>query len=187
MVPSVQKIRDLIKVSFLHLILRFKKKPYSTLFLVIITFGNIIPISLFLFVMVSLSSLYFLAYLIVFLFVGVFASFFIVPLLGISFVFATCVVVFGFLSDMTFKFAQAIYIKTDHGLKSTLGKMGTHTKKKESEKPNVMKNFSSARFKSANRDLISSNNGIDIPSGTTSAASAIARSLETRADMRVTS
>lgn len=64
--------------------------------------------------------------------------------------------------------------------------MGTHTKKKENEKPNVMKNFSSARFKSANRDLISSNNGIDIPSGPTSAASAIARSLETRADMRVT-
>lgn len=42
--------------------------------------------------------------------------------------FASGVVIFGFFSDVTFKFAQSLYIKTDHRLKSTLTKMGNHTK-----------------------------------------------------------
>ncbi|QLQ78053.1 hypothetical protein HG537_0A03000 [Torulaspora globosa] len=121
--------------------------------------------------MVSLSSLYFLTYFVVFVSMGLLASVFIVPLLTVSFVFASCVVIFGFLSDITFKFAQVIYFKTDHRLKSTLGKMGNHTAKSDTRRPQVMKNYSSARLKSSH--------SFSQPS---SATSAIARSLEVRPD-----
>ncbi|AQZ12904.1 OSW5 (YMR148W) [Zygosaccharomyces parabailii] len=84
--------------------------------------------------MATLSSIYFLIYFVSFLAIAAAASFIIIPLLCISFIFASAVVVFGFLSDTTFRFAQSLYIKTDHRLKSTLSKMGTLKKKEKSEK-----------------------------------------------------
>lgn len=145
----IGKSREIIQLQIGKVGVRFRQKPYSTIFLLSISCAGATPIGLALFVMVSLSSAYFLLYFMVFLSMGLFASVFIVPLLTVSFVFASCVVIFGFLSDITFKFAQVIYFKTDHRLKSTLGKMGNHTKGADDARPQVMKNYSSARIKSS--------------------------------------
>lgn len=130
--------------------------------------------------MISLSSLYFLIYFLVFVFVGVIASMFIVPLLTVSFIFASCVVVFGFLSDITFKFAQMIYFKTDYRLKSTLNKMGHHSQVSDSDcRPQLMKNYTSARIR----------NGSQPTSGSTTGNASVitySRTFEPGADMRVT-
>lgn len=133
--------------------------------------------------MISLSSVYFLVYFLMFLVVGLLASMLIIPLLTVSFAFASCVVVFGFLSDLTFKFAQVIYFKTDRRLKSTLGKMGTHTRKNDSgRRPQVIKNYASARTRSSSQ---ASSAGAG--PGAMSVPVPMPRALETRADMRVTS
>lgn len=165
---AIGKSKEIIRVRIGEVSIRFKRRPYSTIFLVSISCASAIPIGLILLVMVSLSSIYFLLYFIVFVSMGLFASVFIVPLLTVSFMFASCVVIFGFLSDITFKFAQVIYFKTDHRLKSTLGKMGNHANS-DHRKPQVMKNYASARIKSSH-------------SISTSGTSAIARSLEVQPD-----
>lgn len=85
--------------------------------------------------MATLSSVYFLIYFVSFLAIAAAASFFIIPLLGVSFLFASAVVAFGFFSDITFKFAQALYIKTDHRLKSTLNKMGSQRNSSANSQP----------------------------------------------------
>ncbi|CCE93673.1 Ldo16p TDEL_0G03060 [Torulaspora delbrueckii] len=130
--------------------------------------------------MISLSSLYFLVYFLAFLFVGVVASVFIIPLLTVSFIFASCVVIFGFLSDITFKFAQLIYFKTDHRLKSTLNKMGQHTRKSETDlRPQVMKNYASARIRTGSQQGTGSTSG----TGTT----VLSSPFDGRTGVRVTS
>lgn len=85
--------------------------------------------------MATFSSVYFLIYFVSFLAIATAASFFIIPLLGVSFLFASAVVVFGFFSDITFKFAQTLYIKADHRLKSTLNKMGSQKNSSANSQP----------------------------------------------------
>ncbi|CCD26478.1 Ldo16p NDAI_0H03050 [Naumovozyma dairenensis CBS 421] len=77
--------------------------------------------------MVSLASVYFFIYLVIFLIIATASSIFIIPLLGTSFIFAVGVVTFGFISNVTFKLAQNLYFSADERLKSTLKKMSKHT------------------------------------------------------------
>lgn len=176
----LRRSRNLIKTQISNLSIRFKEKPYSTIFLVSVSCASLVPLGLFVAVMISLSSLYFLVYFLAFLFVGVVASVFIIPLLTVSFIFASCVVIFGFLSDITFKFAQLIYFKTDHRLKSTLNKMGQHTRKSETDlRPQVMKNYASARIRTGFQQGTGSTSG----TGTT----VLSSPFDGRTGVRVTS
>ncbi|CAR25786.1 hypothetical protein ZYGR_0A03550 [Zygosaccharomyces rouxii] len=134
--------------------------------------------------MATLSSVYFLIYFVSFLAIAAVASFFIIPLLGISFLFASAVVVFGFLSDITFKFAQSLYIKTDHRLKSTLSKMGNQ--KKGTNNSQAGNSPPPTPQPSVEPQLGPNANVWDAPGAETSTTSAIARSLEAREDVRVT-
>lgn len=132
--PPYRKSVGLLKTISIKFLVRFQKKPYSTTLIVIVVSFNLVPLLIFVLIMATLSSIYFLIYFVSFLAIAAAASFIIIPLLCISFIFASAVVVFGFLSDTTFRFAQSLYIKTDHRLKSTLSKMGTLKKKEKSEK-----------------------------------------------------
>ncbi|GCE98207.1 hypothetical protein ZYGM_003556 [Zygosaccharomyces mellis] len=133
--PSCQRSAGLIKSGLIKLVTRFQKKPYSTAFISIVATINFVPILIFVIIMATLSSVYFLIYFVSFLAIAAAASFFIIPLLGVSFLFASAVVAFGFFSDITFKFAQALYIKTDHRLKSTLNKMGSQRNSSANSQP----------------------------------------------------
>ncbi|GAV51785.1 hypothetical protein ZYGR_0AF02560 [Zygosaccharomyces rouxii] len=134
--------------------------------------------------MATLSSVYFLIYFVSFLAIAAAASFFIIPLLGISFLFASAVVVFGFLSDITFKFAQSLYIKTDHRLKSTLNKMSNQ--KKGNANPQPEKSPEAPLQSEVQPQLEPNHETWNAAADETSTTSAIARSLEARADVRVT-
>ncbi|CCF56797.1 hypothetical protein KAFR_0B05010 [Kazachstania africana CBS 2517] len=83
--------------------------------------------------MVSISTFYFLTYFIIFMSIGFIASLLILPLLGISFLFATGVVVFGFVSNLTFKMGQYIYFKTDRNLKKILDRMALQSGSKNQD------------------------------------------------------
>ncbi|EDO18474.1 hypothetical protein Kpol_1032p70 [Vanderwaltozyma polyspora DSM 70294] len=157
---------------------------------------------------VSFSTVYFFIYLLLFVSIGLTSSLFIVPLLGASFAFASGVVIFGFLSNVTFKSAQTIYIKVDKRLKFILAKMSSFTNGNESEKnvdvpllQQTKKRHSQiqSKLKNSFNTNINNNNltnndnivtsttrGIDVPLDTNnSVTSAIARSLETRADSKI--
>lgn len=177
----------------------FKIKPFQTLFLLSLSLGFSFPAFLFVSMIVSFSTIYFFLYLVLFVAIGIISSLFIIPLLGASFVFASGVVVFGFLSNITFRMAQSIYVKVDKKLKLTLKKMSSYTNS-ENKKPSTGSQFFSTKINQNARTLNNKNNnfnrdgnlatstirGIDIPlESSTSATSAIARSLETRADIKV--
>lgn len=142
--------------------------------------------------MATLSSVYFLIYFVSFLAIAAAASFFIIPLLGISFLFASAVVIFGFLSDITFKFAQSLYIKTDRRLKSTLNKMGNQTNGNSNSRPGegspqpIPAPPQKPATEEPELNVEPDSNVWDTLGVETSTTSAIARSLEARADMRVT-
>lgn len=61
---------------------------------------------------------------------------FVIPLLATSFIFATGVVAFGFVSNVAFKLSQSVYFKADRRLKNILMKMAAFKapKQKETEK-----------------------------------------------------
>lgn len=63
---------------------------------------------------------YFFIYMSFFVIFGFVSSFLIIPLLTTSFFFAIGVVLFGFLSNITFKSGQFVYFKADKRLKKLL-------------------------------------------------------------------
>ncbi|QLG72405.1 hypothetical protein HG535_0D01130 [Zygotorulaspora mrakii] len=132
--------------------------------------------------MISLSSFFFVLYLIFFISVGIIASIFIIPSLVLSFIFASFVVIFGFLSDITFRISQKLYLKVDHRLRYALKKMSAQRKSEESKKCAILNN--SNMVGSSDNQM---SNTVSVPAEPSTAASGIARSLETRANLRVTS
>lgn len=182
-VPSCKKSAGLVKTTLVKLVVRFQKKPYSTTLFVIIAIINLIPLLIFVFIMATLSSVYFLIYFVSFLAIATAASFFIIPLLGISFMFASGVVIFGFFSDVTFKFAQSLYIKTDHRLKSTLTKMGNHTK---GEQPADLPSMNEDQKQQQQQDNEQFNSTSRICGAQDDDTSAVAQFSEARHGVRVT-
>ncbi|EJS44249.1 YMR148W [Saccharomyces arboricola H-6] len=135
--------------------------------------------------MVSTATFFFFVYLLLFVVIGVFSSLFIIPLLGISFVFAIGVVSFGFCSNMSFKMAQLIYIRADAFLKKVLDKMALKTQPTQpQEPPSTLRPVSNPTIPSPLRQTARPSKFVteeDVIFEPVSAQSAIARSLETTA------
>lgn len=100
---SSQKVQQALK----NIYFCFQEKPYLTAFKVSFAIGLAIPCSLLFLIMVSTATFFFFVYLTLFVVIGFFSSLFIIPLLGISFVFAIGVVSFGFCSNMSFKWPNS--------------------------------------------------------------------------------
>lgn len=116
---------------------------------------------------------------------------FIIPLLGISFVFAIGVVAFGFCSNMSFKMAQLVYIRADAFLKKVLDKMASQTQPTQPQEPQepqeppvTLRPVSNPTIPSPLRQTARPSKFVteeDVIFEPVSAQSAIARSLETTA------
>lgn len=79
-----------------------------------------------------MGTSYFFIYMSFFITFGFISSFLIIPLLSTSFIFAIGVVIFGFISNITFKSGQFIYYKADKKLKNYLELMAYNLQKKPS-------------------------------------------------------
>ena len=77
----------------------------------------------------SMATSYFFIYMSFFMIFGFISSFLIIPLLSTSFIFAIGVVIFGFISNVTFKSGQFVYYKTDKKLKKYLELMARNLQK----------------------------------------------------------
>ncbi|QHS75419.1 Ldo16p [Saccharomyces paradoxus] len=144
--------------------------------------------------MVSTATFFFFIYLLLFVVIGFFSSLFIIPLLGISFVFAIGVVSFGFCSNMSFKMAQLVYVRADTFLKKVLDKMALQTEAAQpqepqepgepQEAPSTLRPVSNPTIPSPLRQTARPSKFVteeDVIFEPVSAQSAIARSLETTA------
>ena len=77
----------------------------------------------------SMATSYFFIYMSFFIIFGFISSFLIIPLLSTSFIFAIGVVIFGFISNITFKSGQFVYYKTDKKLRKYLELMAYNLQK----------------------------------------------------------
>ncbi|CAI4035620.1 hypothetical protein SMKI_13G2700 [Saccharomyces mikatae IFO 1815] len=135
--------------------------------------------------MVSAATFFFFVYLLVFVVIGFFSSLFIIPLLGISFVFAIGVVAFGFCSNLSFKMAQVVYVRADTFLKRVLDKMALQTQPAQPQETlSTLRPVSNPTIPSPLRQTARPSKFVteeDVIFEPVSAQSAIARSLETTA------
>ncbi|CCH59731.1 hypothetical protein TBLA_0B09160 [Henningerozyma blattae CBS 6284] len=87
--------------------------------------------------MFTISTIYFLIYLSIFIFIGLTSSIFIVPLLITSFVFATLVVIFGFISNSTLNLALWLFFKTNMYMRKTINKRRIFKNQKQNSDPDA--------------------------------------------------
>ncbi|KAM5425173.1 Outer spore wall protein 5 [Saccharomyces cerevisiae] len=182
---SSQKVQQALK----NIYFCFQEKPYLTAFKVSFAIGLAIPCSLLFLIMVSTATFFFFVYLTLFVVIGFFSSLFIIPLLGISFVFAIGVVSFGFCSNMSFKMAQLIYVRADAFLKKVLDKIALQTQPAQLQEPqeplSTLRPVSNPTIPSPLRQTARPSKFVteeDVIFEPVSAQSAIARSLETTAN-----
>ncbi|KAG0670806.1 Osw5p [Maudiozyma exigua] len=126
---QIQQIKRLLRLNYLRVQIRYRRNPYSTLFFSSLLIGTILPVTLFLMTLFTMATSYFLIYMSFFIIFGFISSFLIIPLLSTSFIFAIGVVIFGFISNITFKSGQFVYYKTDKKLKKYLELMAYNLQK----------------------------------------------------------
>lgn len=184
-----EKSRQKVQQALKNIYFCFQEKPYLTAFKVSFAIGLVIPCSLLFLIMVSTATFFFFVYLTLFVVIGFFSSLFIIPLLGISFVFAIGVVSFGFCSNMSFKMAQLIYVRADAFLKKVLDKMALQTQPAQLQEPqeplSTLRPVSNPTIPSPLRQTARPSKFVteeDVIFEPVSAQSAIARSLETTAN-----
>ncbi|SMN19198.1 similar to Saccharomyces cerevisiae YMR148W OSW5 Protein of unknown function that may play a role in spore wall assembly [Maudiozyma saulgeensis] len=100
-----------------------------------------------------MGTSYFFIYMSFFITFGFISSFLIIPLLSTSFFFAIGVVLFGFISNITFKSGQFIYYKADKKLKNYLELMAYNLQKTP---PTTTPNETSIE---STNDILNSNSG----------------------------
>ncbi|CCE64036.1 hypothetical protein TPHA_0G02000 [Tetrapisispora phaffii CBS 4417] len=100
----------------------------------------------------TFSILYFIIYLVLFILVTFMSALFMFPFLGASLFFAVGVIVFAFLSDLTYKIAYLLYIKFDKKLRFFLEKMSisstnanTESKNKNTNNSKSSKNYEQSK------------------------------------------
>lgn len=126
---QIQQIKKLLRLNYLRVQIRYRRNPYSTLFFSSLLIGTILPVTLFLMTLFTMATSYFFIYMSFFIIFGFVSSFLIIPLLSTSFIFAIGVVIFGFISNVTFKSGQFVYYKTDKKLKRYLELMAYNLQK----------------------------------------------------------
>ena len=116
-------LQSVVKLGILRFLLRLRRRPYNTIFYLTVILTAFFPAALLTTMVLSVSSIYFFVYLLLFLSTGSLSLLLIVPLFAMSLIFAGGVITSGFLSNITFKLGQSIYYKTDRRMRFLVTKM----------------------------------------------------------------
>mgnify|MGYP003362986659 CR=1 len=128
---NIKLLRKLVSINYLRIRVRYRRNPYTTIFYSSFITASIVPFFLLVSTLFAMATGYFFVYMALFVGFGFISSMLIIPLLSVSFIFAVGVVLFGFVSNVTFKSGQYIYFKTDKRLKTYLQLMWANIQKPE--------------------------------------------------------
>lgn len=128
-------LQSVVKLGILRFLLRLRRRPYNTVFYLTVILTAFFPTALLSTMVLSVSSIYFFVYLLLFLSTGLLSLVLIVPLFMMSLLFAGGVITSGFFSNITFKIGQSIYFRTDKRMRFLVTRMTEVSAKSEENIP----------------------------------------------------